>query len=90
MGLAMSFRLWTIFYVFALVAAALATFGAGGIFAALIVLGFWAWVFYAPKPDLTIANVFFVIVAVGMLIALLLPSVPPARETARRNVCQNN
>ena len=42
----LSFRLWTIFYVFALSAAAMATFGPwGGIFAAIILLGFWAWVF---------------------------------------------
>ena len=39
---AMSFRLWTIFYVFALLAAAMATFGPWGIIAALVVLAFWA------------------------------------------------
>lgn len=48
---AMSFRLWTIFYVFALLGAAMATFGAYGIFVSALVIGFWAWIYSGPKPE---------------------------------------
>jgi len=85
----MSFRLWTIFYVFALVAAAMATFGPGGIVVAGVVLGFWAWAFYAPKR-FTFTNVLLAMAVVGVLIAVLLPSVQSAREAARRSQCMNN
>jgi hypothetical protein len=47
----LSFRLWTIFYVFALLAAAMATLGARGIFVAVTVLGFWAWISNGPEPS---------------------------------------
>jgi membrane protein implicated in regulation of membrane protease activity len=45
----MSFRIWTIFWVFAVVAAAIATFGPGGILAVIIVVAFWALIFYGSK-----------------------------------------
>jgi hypothetical protein len=85
-----SFRLWTIFYVFALFAAALATFGTWGVVAGAVVLGFWAWVFYAPKRDSTVAHLLFVFVVILLLIGLLLPSVQSAREASRRSQCLNN
>lgn len=86
----MSFRLWTIFYVFALVAAALATFGPGGIVAAAIVLGFWAWVFYAPKRQIGLLGILIVVIVLAMFVALLLPAVQSARGAARRAQCANN
>ncbi|MEX2316644.1 MAG: DUF1559 domain-containing protein [Pirellulales bacterium] len=85
----MSFRLWTIFYVFALVAAALAAFGAGGIVPAGVVLGFWAIVFYVPKPAATFGNVVLALFIFFVLIALLLPAVQSAREASRRNQCMS-
>jgi prepilin-type processing-associated H-X9-DG protein len=85
----MSFRLLTVFYVFALIASALAAFGPGGILPAAIVLGFWAVVFYVPKPRLTIVNVTLFVLVGLLLAALLLPAVPLAREAARRNQCMN-
>ena len=50
----MSFRIWTVFYMLAVVAASLATFGPAGVGAALVALGVWAWVFYAPKRRLAL------------------------------------
>jgi hypothetical protein len=46
----MRFRLWILFYIMALLAAALATFGVGGILGVLAVLGFWAVVLRAEDP----------------------------------------
>jgi prepilin-type processing-associated H-X9-DG protein len=85
----MSFRLWMVFYVFALVAAAMATFGPAGIFAASIVLGFWAWVFYARKA-FTLGKVLLAVMAFLVLLALMLPAISSARQAAQRNVCVNN
>jgi prepilin-type processing-associated H-X9-DG protein len=83
--------LWTVFYVFALVAAALATFGAWGIVAAAYVLGFWTWAFYSHNRAFTLAHLLLVFLLVGMLLAcLFLPAMSSAREAARRNQCQNN
>jgi hypothetical protein len=86
----MSFRLWTIFYVFALAAAAMATFGpGGGSFAAILVLGFWAWVLYGPKQRPTAIATLIAVFIVLILIGLLLPAVQSARPAARRNQCMN-
>jgi prepilin-type processing-associated H-X9-DG protein len=86
----MSFRLWTIFYVFALVAAAMATFGGWGIVVAVIVLLFWAKVFYAPTKPLTLVELLVIICVLGMFIGLLMPAVSTSRGAARRNQCTNN
>jgi len=85
----MSFRLSTIFYVFALVAAALATFGLAGLCAAALVLGFWAWLFYLPKR-ITLLNLLQLAVVGLVLLALLLPAISTARHAALRNQCSSN
>ncbi len=86
----MSFRLWTIFYVFALLAAAMATFGPGGIVAALFVLGIWTVVLQSRNPVRILAGLTVTLCFVILVLALLLPAISIAREAARRNQCMNN
>jgi hypothetical protein len=83
----MRFRLSSIAYVFALLAASMAVFGAWGIAAAMAVLLFWAAVFNYPP----ITWLEWVVVAgvICVLIALLLPVVDDARPRVR-TACQNN
>ena len=82
-----SFRLLTIFYVFALFAAAMATFGPGGIVAALFVLGFWTAVFQSQNPTRMLACLIAAICTLLIILALLLPAVSYALEAARRSQC---
>jgi prepilin-type processing-associated H-X9-DG protein len=85
-----SFRLWTIFYVFALSAAAMATFGPwGGIFAAIVLLGFWTSVFAKRTARPTAVGTVKAVSAILMLIVLLLTAMPTARLAALRNQCMN-
>jgi hypothetical protein len=87
----MSFRLWTIFYVFALSAAAMATFGPwGGIFAAIVLLGFWAWALAERLPRPTALGTLVAVSTILILITLLLSAMPSARSAAQRNQCMNH
>ena len=93
----MSFRLATIFWVFAVVAVGIVTFGPGGIAAAVLVFGFWVWKFYGPKLRLTLVRILVIVAVFALLLALLLsplalllPAVQSAREAARRAQCVNN
>jgi prepilin-type N-terminal cleavage/methylation domain-containing protein len=83
----MSFRLWTIFYVFALFASAMATFGAFGIVVAVLVLCIWALIFFRA---MTLVEVLVVLSILGMLVALLMPAVNASHESSRRAMCMNN
>jgi hypothetical protein len=88
----MSFRLSAIFYVFAVVAASLATFGGWGLLVATAVVAFWAYIYWASPPSRTAQRLFgclVVLVVLFLLVALLLPAVTDPREAARRNQCLN-
>ena len=65
-----------------------------GLFYLFIAAIFWSAVDAAKKqksrPNFTIVELFVVIAIVGVLVALLLPAVPAARETARRTQCVHN
>src|ERR1043165_8830586 len=85
----MSFRLWTIFYVFALIASAMATFGATwGIVAALFVIGLWAWLFSPCKPH-TVVGWLAVVGPVLLVCFFWLGTCVIPRELARRESCRN-
>jgi hypothetical protein len=85
----MSFRLWTIFHVFALLAAAMATFGPTGLVIGALILGIWALVFYGPnQTSFRLVTSFFYIAC--LLLVLLLPSAQPARDAALQTACRNN
>jgi prepilin-type processing-associated H-X9-DG protein len=69
----------------------MATFGPwGGIFAAIVLLGFWAWVFSERIPRPTAVGTLVTVFIIVVLIALLLPAVTTARSAARRSQCMSH
>ncbi|QDT01537.1 DUF1559 family PulG-like putative transporter [Adhaeretor mobilis] len=91
----MRFRLSTILYVFALLAAGMATFGVWlGIGLAAVVLVIWWLIFSGRTKSSTILQVLFLlpillIIAV-ILFELVMPKVQGLRETSRVHSCHNN
>jgi hypothetical protein len=84
----MRFRIWSLLYVFALLAAALATFGALGILATLVVMGFWTIVHW---PDDIQKGAAYGAVATLLFLCscgLLLPAVASARGAAQQVNCR--
>jgi Protein of unknown function (DUF1559) len=84
----MSFRLTSILWVFAVAAAAMATFGSVGAFAAAIVVGFWA-TWYCRQKFPSLLTILFVVGIILILVVLLIPAVNSARPTRRREMCEN-
>jgi type II secretory pathway pseudopilin PulG len=85
-----SFRLLTVFYVFALVAAGMATFGPAGLFAAAIVLAFWAWIFNRSSKPSEVTGFLVALGLFGVLAILILHAVQSVRDTAQDSECMNN
>ena len=87
----MSFRLWTIFYVFALTAAAIATFGPWGILLTALVLGTSAWLFQSSrKRSFSLREVLVVVCVLLIMGAILLPAITSAQSAALRSECMTN
>jgi prepilin-type processing-associated H-X9-DG protein len=73
----MRFRLWTILWVFALLASAMATFGGAGIFVGPLVVGLWLGMYRMTQA--TLAQWAMALAVVAILIALLLPALQAPR-----------
>ncbi len=81
----MSFRLWTIFYVFALLAAAMATFGPLGITIAAVVIVFWSYCWKYGYPKI---RVWYWVIACALVViacASLIPVVQSPRGIVSRD-----
>lgn len=85
----MSYRLPTVFYVFALFASAMATFGTWGIVAAVFVIAFWLWMYSSARPGTSIEWLVLVAIVVFLLM-LIVPASQTSRESSRRAKCMNN
>ncbi len=84
------YRLVHLVYLMTLLAASIATFGAGGIFLAVGVGVFWGYVFTSPaRPQAFLRALVVAIIGSCLISALLLPRVQTAREAARRMMCAN-
>jgi prepilin-type processing-associated H-X9-DG protein len=81
----MSFSLSTILWAFALLAAAMATFGPWGVLFAVGVCLFWATVF--SKVPVTVVELLVIVAIMGTLIGLLLPATKAVRSSARVMEC---
>jgi hypothetical protein len=83
----MRYRLTTIAYAFALLAAAMATFGTWGILAAALVMTFWiAWL----RTHATPASNWLMLVTLLFAWILFLPAVSSSHGARTRNRCQLN
>jgi hypothetical protein len=87
--LRMRFRLSTITYVFALLAAALANFGAWGFAVAGLVLLFWAWI-AIHGPRLWQALLVATAASAGGAFLLFSPYIDGSREGVRGSSCRSN
>lgn len=85
----MKFRIWTILWVFALLASAMATFWVWGILWTLLITSFWAVVFRLLK--MTFFEWLLCSVVIASLAIILQPSVSGIRpNVSRRNSCMNH
>jgi uncharacterized protein DUF1559 len=86
----MSFRLWMIFYVFALLASGMAMIGPLGILASIGVLGIWACCSNANNKRKAIRTVLFSALIICVLTALVHSAFSSARVNAHQVACANN
>lgn len=84
----MTFRLTTLLYLFALLAAALSVLGVWGILAFVGVL--LAWATLLARPSLGCGPQLIVVGPIAAIILLLLPNIEPARQSVQRAQCMNN
>lgn len=84
----MRFRIWTILWVFAVLASAMATFGGGALFLVPIVI--WLWAIVLNKPRSTLVNWLIGFAILVVLAALILPAISSVRGASRRNACVSN
>ena len=85
----MRFRIGTILWAFALLAAAMSTFGLLGILCAFLVVLSWALVFERKYPSTE--QVFFLLILSAILFfSFVVSSVPFAQSTARHQACRTN
>ena len=80
------FGLSTLFYVTAVIAAAVALLGVGGIWWAVFVFVFW---FFQPHRLLSITKILVLIFVTGILIGMMLPAVPAVRQASIRTIHAN-
>jgi prepilin-type processing-associated H-X9-DG protein len=83
----MQFSLRSVFLAFVVVASALGTFGPCGLG---IGLGIIVGIVFLRTTTFSCTEAMIALVVIAILIALLLPAVPTAREFARRAQCMNN
>ncbi len=85
----MKFRIWTIFWAFALLASAMATFGfVVSAFACLLVTGFWTNYYQSKRELISVLLVMLTVIVVVSTLMLSAFSTP--RYVVRRFVCANN
>ena len=80
-----SFRLTTVLWAFALLAAAMATFGAWGILATVFVLVFWLTL--VPRKKYVFGELLFFGSVVGMIAGLVLPAMRTPPDATRQALC---
>ncbi|QDT01534.1 DUF1559 family PulG-like putative transporter [Adhaeretor mobilis] len=87
----MRFRLSTILYMFALLAAGMATFGAVGVIAAVYVAAVWLYLFRTGPPE-PIQSLYKSTLAftLGMVVAILYSGLASARSSSLRFGCCTN
>lgn len=83
------FSLIHLLYVMAVIAASLAIFGWGGLFAALAILWAWMNIFQSRRPVRALGITAFLVVVLCLWMALW-GTISTPREAARRMVCGNN
>jgi hypothetical protein len=83
----MSFRLWVIFYVFALVASAISTFGPIGVLAAAIVLSSWTCLF-SPRWRAPFVRLVIGVVILSLLIVSLSATAQATSRISKRGQCR--
>ena len=82
------FRITALFYVMALLASGMATFGWGlGLFLSGVITFVWFAVFSSRKPP-TRVEVIVIIIIATVLVALLYPATFPAMEMGRTSACR--